>query len=141
MTSTQPLTIEDVPRPEPSDGQVLVRIEACGLCHTDIHAAHGDWPIKPAVPLIPGHEGVGIVEALGPGAGDEIGVGDRVAIPWLGFACGHCRCCNSGRKTLCEAQINTRLQHGRRVRRVHRRLRGHVVKCPTASTRWPAAGR
>src|SRR5215218_3662641 len=130
MTSTQPLTIEDVPRPEPSDGQVLVRIEACGLCHTDIHAAHGDWPIKPAVPLIPGHEGVGIVEALGPGAGDEIGVGDRVAIPWLGFACGHCRCCNSGRKTLCEAQINTRLRHGRRVRRVHRRLRGHVVKVP-----------
>jgi propanol-preferring alcohol dehydrogenase len=86
----QPLSIEDVPRPEPGDGQVLVRIEACGLCHTDIHAAHGDWPIKPPLPLIPGHEGVGIVEALGPGVGDEIGVGDRVAIPWLGFACGHC---------------------------------------------------
>jgi hypothetical protein len=103
----QPLSIEDVPRPEPGDGQVLVRIEACGLCHTDIHAAHGDWPIKPALPLIPGHEGVGIVEALGPGVGDEIGVGDRVAIPWLGFACGHCRYCNSGRETLCEAQINT----------------------------------
>jgi len=63
---TQPLTIEDIPRPEPGDGQVLVRIEACGLCHTDIHAAHGDWPIKPALPLIPGHEGVGIVEAVGP---------------------------------------------------------------------------
>jgi alcohol dehydrogenase, propanol-preferring len=56
---------------------VLVRIEACGLCHTDIHAAHGDWPIKPPLPLIPGHDGVGIVEALGPGAGDEISVGDR----------------------------------------------------------------
>ena len=77
----QPLSIEDVPRPEPSDGQVLVRIEACGLCHTDIHAAHGDWPIKPKLPLIPGHEGVGIVEAHGPGVGDEIGEGDRVAIP------------------------------------------------------------
>ncbi len=104
---TQPLTIENVPRPEPGDGQVLVRIEACGLCHTDIHAAHGDWPIKPPLPLIPGHEGVGIVEALGPGAGEEISEGDRVAIPWLGFACGHCRYCNSGRETLCEAQINT----------------------------------
>jgi alcohol dehydrogenase, propanol-preferring len=104
---TQPLTIEDVPRPEPSDGQVLVRIEACGRCHTDIHAAHGDWPIKPQLPLIPGHDGVGIVEALGPGVGEEIGVGDRVAIPWLGFGCGHCRYCNSGRETLCEAQINT----------------------------------
>jgi D-arabinose 1-dehydrogenase-like Zn-dependent alcohol dehydrogenase len=64
---TQPLSIENVPRPEAGDGQVLVRIEACGLCHTDIHAAHGDWPIKPPLPLIPGHEGVGIVEALGPG--------------------------------------------------------------------------
>ena len=104
---TQPLSIEDVPTPEPSDGQVLVRIEASGLCHTDIHAAHGDWPIKPPLPLIPGHEGVGIVEALGPGAGEEIAEGDRVAIPWLGFACGHCRYCNSGRETLCEAQINT----------------------------------
>jgi propanol-preferring alcohol dehydrogenase len=104
---TQPLSIEDVSKPEPGEGQVLVRIEACGLCHTDIHAAHGDWPIQPHLPLIPGHEGVGIVEALGPGAGDEISEGDRVAIPWLGFACGHCRYCNSGRETLCEAQINT----------------------------------
>ena len=104
---TQPLSIEDVPRPEASDGQVLVRIEACGLCHTDIHAAHGDWPIKPPLPLIPGHEGVGLVEALGPGAGEKISVGDRVVIPWLGFACGHCRYRNSGRETLCEAQINT----------------------------------
>jgi D-arabinose 1-dehydrogenase-like Zn-dependent alcohol dehydrogenase len=77
---TQPLSIEDVPRPEPSDGQVLVRIDACGLCHTDIHAAHGDRPIKPPLPLIPGHEGVGIVEALGPGAGNEVSVGDRVVI-------------------------------------------------------------
>src|SRR6202165_4966730 len=83
---TQPLDIENVPRPEAGDGQVLVRIEACGLCHTDIHAAHGDWPIKPSLPLIPGHEGVGIVEALGRGAGEEISTGDRVAIPWLGFA-------------------------------------------------------
>ena len=78
---TEPLSIEDVAMPEPSDGQVLVRIEACGLCHTDIHAAHGDWPIKPDLPLIPGHEGVGIVEALGPAAGEQISVGDRVAIP------------------------------------------------------------
>src|ERR1700737_2262392 len=104
---TQPLRIENVPKPEAGDGQVLVRIEACGLCHTDIHAAHGDWPIKPPLPLIPGHEGVGIGGALGRGAGEEISQGDRVAVPWLGFACGHCRYCNSGRETLCEAQINT----------------------------------
>jgi len=59
---THPPSIDNVPRPEPSDGQALVWIEACGLCHTDIHAAHGDWPIKPPLPLIPGREGVGIVE-------------------------------------------------------------------------------
>ena len=75
--------------PQPGPGQVLVRIEACGLCHTDIHAARGDWPVKPTPPFIPGHEGVGIVEALGSGVTTRP-VGDRVAIPWLGHACGHC---------------------------------------------------
>jgi propanol-preferring alcohol dehydrogenase len=102
-----PLSIEDVPTPEPKEGQVLVRIETSGLCHTDIHAAHGDWPIKPTLPLIPGHEGVGIVDALGPGANGDIKEGDRVAIPWLGYACGHCRHCNGGWETLCESQSNT----------------------------------
>jgi propanol-preferring alcohol dehydrogenase len=96
-----------VRRPEPNGGQVLVRIEASACATPTSHAAHGDWPIKPPLPLIPGHEDVGIVEALGPGAGEEISVGDRVAVRWLGFACGHCRYCNSGRETLCEAQINT----------------------------------
>ena len=64
------LQVLDVPVPRPAPGQVLVRMETSGLCHTDIHAAHGDWPIKPDLPLIPGHEGVGIVEALGPGTGE-----------------------------------------------------------------------
>ena len=68
-------------------GQVLVRLETSGVCHTDMHAAHGDWPIKPTLPLILGHEGVGIVERLGPDAGG-MSEGDRVAIPWLGWACG-----------------------------------------------------
>jgi D-arabinose 1-dehydrogenase-like Zn-dependent alcohol dehydrogenase len=103
----KPLSIEDVPVPEPKQRQVLVRIAASGLCHTDIHAAHGDWPVKPDLPLIPGHEGVGIVEALGPDAEDEVQEGDRVAIPWLGYACGHCRYCNAGWETLCEEQSNT----------------------------------
>jgi propanol-preferring alcohol dehydrogenase len=103
----RPLTIEDVPTPEPGSEQVLVRIEASGLCHTDIHAAHGEWPVKPALPFIPGHEGVGIVTELGPGNSHGIAVGDRVAIPWLGYACGDCRYCNSGRETLCHDQQNT----------------------------------
>jgi propanol-preferring alcohol dehydrogenase len=102
-----PLALEDVPRPEPGPGQVLVRVEAAGLCHTDIHAAHGDWPVKPTLPLIPGHEGVGRIEALGPGVTAELTEGDRVAVPWLGYACGQCRYCNDGRETLCERQLNT----------------------------------
>jgi propanol-preferring alcohol dehydrogenase len=103
---TEPLRLEEVPKPQPGPEQILVRIEASGLCHTDIHAAHGDWPVKPTLPLIPGHEGVGIVEQVGPGV-KEVKEGDRVAIPWLGYACGACKYCISGWETLCEQQINT----------------------------------
>ena len=95
-----PLEIRDLPVPRPGAGQVLVRIEASGLCHTDIHAARGDWPVKPKIPLIPGHEGVGIIESLGDGV-DTLAVGDRVALPWLGHACGHCRSCVAGWETYC----------------------------------------
>jgi propanol-preferring alcohol dehydrogenase len=103
---TTPLTIEEVPVPQPGPGEVLVRIETSGLCHTDIHAAHGDWPVKPNPPFIPGHEGVGIVERLGEGV-TEVVVGDRVALPWLGYACGACEYCTTGWETLCEKQRNT----------------------------------
>jgi propanol-preferring alcohol dehydrogenase len=102
----QPLDVKDVPIPEPGDGQVQVRIEASGLCHTDIHAARGDWPVKPIPPFVPGHEGVGIVTATGPGVTTHA-VGDRVAVPWLGHACGTCEYCVSGWETLCESQLNT----------------------------------
>ncbi|WP_210490933.1 zinc-dependent alcohol dehydrogenase [Patulibacter sp. SYSU D01012] len=104
---TEPLVVEDVPVPEPGAEQVLVRVEASGLCHTDIHAAHGDWPVKPEPPFIPGHEAVGIVEKVGPGNAHGLEVGMRIAVPWLGYACGDCRYCNSGRETLCEQQLNT----------------------------------
>ena len=103
---TQPLRIEDRPTPVPGPGQVLVRIETSGLCHTDIHAAHGDWPVKPGLPFVPGHEGVGIAEALGAGV-TRITEGDRVAVPWLGWACGACEYCASGWETLCLQQKNT----------------------------------
>ncbi len=102
----QPLRVEDVPEPEVGPGQVVVRIETCGLCHTDIHAAHGDWPVKPNPPFIPGHEGVGIVEQVGSGV-THVAEGDRVAIPWLGYACGACEYCASGRETLCPNQQMT----------------------------------
>jgi propanol-preferring alcohol dehydrogenase len=84
---------------------VLVKVEATGLCHTDIHAAHGDWPVKPSPPFVPGHESVGIVCELGPGV-TEVSLGDRVALPWLGYACGVCDFCVSGRETLCLEQKN-----------------------------------
>lgn len=102
----QPLTIEERPVPTPGDGQVVVKIETSGLCHTDIHAAHGDWPVKPALPFVPGHEGVGIVTALGRGV-SNLSEGDRVAVPWLGWACGSCEYCASGWETLCLQQKNT----------------------------------
>ena len=103
---TEPLALEEIATPLPAAGEILVRIEASGLCHTDIHAAHGDWPVKPTPPFVPGHEGVGIVEALGPGV-TEVALGDRVAVPWLGYACGTCEHCVSGWETLCTEQRNT----------------------------------
>jgi propanol-preferring alcohol dehydrogenase len=103
---TKPLEVQELPTPEPGPGQLLARIEASGLCHTDIHAAHGDWPVKPTPPFIPGHEGIGIVEQLGAGVAAEW-LGKRVAIPWLAVTCGRCRYCLSGWETLCEQQLNS----------------------------------
>lgn len=102
----QPLAIEEVPVPRPGPGDVLVKIEACGVCHTDLHAAEGDWPVKPNPPFIPGHEGVGFVAAVGAGV-NHVKEGDRVGIPWLHSACGHCLHCLGGWETLCESQQNT----------------------------------
>src|ERR1017187_3148184 len=102
----QPLVIEERPIPTPGAGEVVVRIEASGLCHTDIHAAHGDWPVKPTPPFVPGHEGVGIVTHIGAGV-TRVKEGDRVALPWLGYACGTCEYCVSGWETLCQRQLNT----------------------------------
>ena len=101
-----PLTIEQLPVPTPGRGEVLVRVLASGVCHTDLHAADGDWPVKPSLPFIPGHEAVGDVVAVGP---DVVGVrlGDRVGVPWLHEACGRCEYCQTARETLCAAQKNT----------------------------------
>lgn len=102
----KPLQIEEVAVPRPGRGELLVKIEACGVCHTDLHAANGDWPVTPVPPFIPGHEGVGHVVAVGAGVA-RIKEGDRVGIPWLYSACGHCTHCLGGWETLCERQKNT----------------------------------
>jgi alcohol dehydrogenase, propanol-preferring len=102
----KPLEIRSVEKPEVSRGKIVVKIEASGVCHTDLHAAKGDWPVRPNPPFIPGHEGVGIVAEVGQ---DVKGIkeGDRVGVPWLHTACGHCRHCCGGWETLCTDQQNT----------------------------------
>ncbi|NIC36346.1 alcohol dehydrogenase AdhP [Halomonas desiderata] len=102
----EPLAIEEVEVPRPGPGEVLVKIAASGVCHTDLHAAHGDWPVKPNPPFIPGHEGVGHVAAVGAGV-KHLKEGDRIGVPWLHSACGHCEHCLGGWETLCESQQNT----------------------------------
>jgi propanol-preferring alcohol dehydrogenase len=102
----QPLVIEEVDIPVVPPGQVLVRIVASGVCHTDLHAADGDWPVKPSLPFIPGHEGVGFVAAVGAGV-TWVKEGDRVGVPWLHTACGHCEHCITGWETLCDSQQMT----------------------------------
>jgi alcohol dehydrogenase, propanol-preferring len=102
----QPLVVREVPIPTPGPGQVLVEIAASGVCHTDLHAADGDWPIKPSPPFTPGHEGAGFVVALGSGV-THLKEGDRVGIAWLHSACGHCDFCLAGWETLCLSQENS----------------------------------
>src|SRR5450631_3488596 len=96
----KPLELREWDVPSPRVGQILVKTEACGVCHTDLHAAHGDWPVKPTLPFIPGHEAIGLVAAVGAGV-KIVKEGDRVGVPWLYSACGHCEHCLSAWETVC----------------------------------------
>jgi propanol-preferring alcohol dehydrogenase len=98
-----PLSLEEVPIPTPAAGEVLVKVMASGVCHTDVHAAAGDWAAKPALPFIPGHEGAGYVAAVGAGV-SSVKEGDRVGIAWLHDTCGRCEYCIDGWETLCAGQ-------------------------------------
>ncbi|MFN3810846.1 MAG: alcohol dehydrogenase AdhP [Roseateles asaccharophilus] len=102
----QPLEIDELAVPEVPPGQVLVKVMASGVCHTDLHAAEGDWPVKPSLPFIPGHEGTGYVARVGAGV-KHLKEGDRVGVPWLHTACGHCEHCMGGWETLCDHQQMT----------------------------------
>jgi propanol-preferring alcohol dehydrogenase len=96
----KPLVLREMPVPEVGRNQILVKTEACGVCHTDLHAASGDWPLKPQLPFIPGHEGIGIVVEAGKDV-KNVKEGDRVGVPWLYSACGHCEYCLSAWETVC----------------------------------------
>lgn len=102
----KPLVIEGADVPEVPDDGILVHVKACGVCRTDLHAARGDWPLKPTLPFIPGHEGVGHVFAVGKNA-KNVKEGDRVGVSWLHTACGRCQYCLTGWETLCAAQQDT----------------------------------
>ena len=108
----KPLVLREIDIPTPGPGQILIKTEACGVCHTDLHAARGDWPVKPTLPFIPGHEGIGRVVAMGAGVA-AVKEGDRVGVPWLYSACGHCEHCLSGWETVCpEAQFGGYTKNG-----------------------------
>jgi alcohol dehydrogenase, propanol-preferring len=94
------LKIESVAKPEPGVGEVLIKVKACGVCHSDLHAVEGDWTPHPALPLIPGHEVTGHVEALGDGA-EGFAIGDRIGVPWMFWSCGTCEFCLQGMETIC----------------------------------------
>ena len=93
------LEAAELPRPAPGPGQLRVKVHACGVCRTDLHVVDGDLP-DPKLPIVPGHEIVGTVDALGEGVGSFV-VGQRVGVPWLGFSCGTCAYCTTGRENLC----------------------------------------
>ncbi|RDI60201.1 zinc-dependent alcohol dehydrogenase family protein [Microvirga subterranea] len=100
-----PLVLEERPDPVPGPGEIRLRVEACGVCRTDLHVVDGELP-HPKLPLVPGHEIVGIVDAMG-GDVDGLAIGDRVGVPWLGHTCGHCRYCEEGRENLCDDPLFT----------------------------------
>ncbi|MEZ5926508.1 MAG: zinc-dependent alcohol dehydrogenase [Hyphomicrobiaceae bacterium] len=96
-----PIAIETVPVPEPGPGEILIKVVACGVCHSDLHAIDGDWDPGPVLPLIPGHEVAGTVAALGQGV-DDLKIGDRVGVPWMFWSCGTCELCLAGMETICK---------------------------------------
>src|SRR5262249_43564557 len=100
-----PLVMRELALPSPGPGEILIEIEACGVCRTDLHVVDGDLP-DPKLPIVPGHEIVGRVAAHGPGVSDPA-IGSRVGVPWLGFTCGTCPYCRSDRENLCDHPLFT----------------------------------
>ncbi len=97
-----PLVIEDLALPVPRPGEVLIKVTACGVCHSDLHAVEGDWTPLPDLPLIPGHEVTGHVDGVGDGV-SAFKRGDRIGVPWMYSACGQCEFCLAGMETICKS--------------------------------------
>jgi propanol-preferring alcohol dehydrogenase len=97
-----PLKIETLPIPQPAAGEILIKVTACGVCHSDVHAVDGDWNPGPVLPLIPGHEVAGHVAAIGAGV-KGFRLGDAVGVPWMYSACGTCEFCLAGMETICKS--------------------------------------
>ena len=124
-----PLREAELPAPEPGAGQVLVEVAACGVCRTDLHVVDGELP-EPKLPLVPGHQVVGrVVEG-----GERFAAGDRVGIPWLGWTCGECRYCLSGRENLCDRARFTGYHLDGGYAELARRGRALLLPAPGRST-------
>ncbi|HMV86132.1 MAG TPA: zinc-dependent alcohol dehydrogenase [Blastocatellia bacterium] len=128
----EPLGVEELPVPEPGAGEVLIQVAACGVCHSDLHLARGEWDLlKPItkLPLVLGHEVTGTVTALGEGV-EGLAVGDRVGVPWLHFTCGECEFCRAGRETLCGKQQITGCTVDGGFAEFIKAKAGHTAKLP-----------
>jgi propanol-preferring alcohol dehydrogenase len=127
-----PLAIEEVPRPSAGPGEVLIEVEACGVCHSDVHVADGDWKQLAGIvkkPLILGHEIAGRVLERGDGVAD-LKVGDRVGVPWIYWSCGACEFCNSGNENLCKRQKITGVTEDGGYAQFAKAPSSHAVKIP-----------
>ncbi|MGO9516226.1 MAG: alcohol dehydrogenase catalytic domain-containing protein [Candidatus Korobacteraceae bacterium] len=136
-----PLALEEVPRPEPAEDEVLIEVEVCGVCHSDLHVADGDWPQLASIvkkPLILGHEIVGRVVARG-SAVESVQVGDRVGVPWVQWTCGQCEFCREGNENLCVRQRITGVTTDGGYAEFAKAPASHVVKIPDALSSEQAA--
>lgn len=137
----QPLAIERTPDPKPADGEVLVRVEACGVCHSDLHVADGDWPqFTPIVkkPLILGHEVVGRIVDKGTST-SGVQIGDRVGMPWIYWTCGECEPCREGNENLCTRQAITGVSVDGGFAELFRAPASHMLRIPEKLSSTEAA--
>jgi len=137
----QPLAFEDVPRPQLGSGDVLIKVEACGVCHSDLHVAEGDWSQLSAIvkrPLILGHEIAGRVIEKGGDAG-ELQIGDRVGIPWIYWTCGECEFCREGNENLCSKQKITGVTADGGYAELVKAPASHAIKIPDGLSSLEAA--